>query len=139
MAVVVVRVARRRSSSSDGGRRRTGRSRPRLPTTPTTRAPTRHLLAPHLRVHSILIRCELVVRAHLGDFPLVQHHDAVGVRDGGKAVGDDEGGGSIPSAPALLISLARARTAADVALQGALGVDVERRGGLVCFVFVFGC
>ncbi len=61
---------------------------------------------------------EVVVVAFLGDLAVAQDEDAVGVADGGEAVGDDEGG-------------AAGDQRAEVLLDGSLGLRVHRAGGLV--------
>lgn len=102
------------------------------PSAPTPAAAAR-LLGPHPRVHPFFLpeRHQLLVRAHLGHFALGQHDDAVGVHDRAQAVRHDQRRAAVAALAALPPD-----AALDVRLEGALGVDVEGRGGLVC-VLVF--
>ncbi len=61
---------------------------------------------------------EILVGAHLDDALVLQHHDQVGVADGGEAVGDDDGGAALHQPFQRL-------------LDQELGLGVHRRGGLV--------
>ena len=65
-----------------------------------------------------LPRQQLVVRADLLDLPVLEHHEAIGVAQRAEAVGDGEG-------------RAAACQARDGLLDLALGVGVDRGGGLV--------
>ena len=61
---------------------------------------------------------EVVVVAALDDLAVFQHHDGVGVSDGGEAVGDDEGGAVLHQVVHALLDVA-------------LGAGVDGGGGLV--------
>jgi hypothetical protein len=45
----------------------------------------------HARIDALFLH-QLGGLANFGDLAMVQHHDAVGVLDGGKPVGNDKGG-----------------------------------------------
>ncbi len=61
---------------------------------------------------------QFLVRAHLGDLPVVDEDDAVGALDGGQPVGDDEAGASLHQSIHPL-------------LDERFGQGVDRAGGFI--------